>query len=66
MTTAPSDKPWKTDAAKKTRRAVHRKLAATQDADALPINRYELVSQYSAPKDGKMFIRDPKSPRLRK
>jgi len=66
VTTAKTDKPWKKQAAKIFRRATKQKLAVTQDGDALPIHRYELVSQYSTAKDGKKRLTDPKSPRLRK
>ena len=66
VTTAKTDKPWKKQAAKIFRRAANQKLASTQDGDALPINRNELVNQDSAPKDGKLRLADPKSPRLRK
>jgi hypothetical protein len=66
VTTSPSDKSWKNEVARKVRRATRQKLAATGDADALPVERYELVNPYSAPKDGKVWLADPKSPRLRK
>jgi hypothetical protein len=65
ITTSPSDQPWKKVAARKVRRSTRQKLAATGAADALPGER-ELVNPYSAPKDGKVWVGDPKSPRLRK
>jgi hypothetical protein len=66
ITTSPSDQPWKKEVARKVRRATRQQLGATGDADALPVERYELVNPHSAPKDGKAWLADPKSPRLRK
>jgi hypothetical protein len=66
VTTSPSDQPWKKQAARKVRRTARQKLAATGDADALSVAPYELVNPYSAPKDGKVWLADPKSRRLRK
>jgi hypothetical protein len=66
ITTSPSDQPWKKEAARKVRRSTRQKLAATGDADALPVEPYALVNPHSAPKDGKAWVGDMKSPRLRK
>jgi hypothetical protein len=66
ITTSTSDKPWKKEAARKVRRAARQQLAATGDADALPVEPCELVNPHSAPKDGNVWLADPKSPRLRK
>jgi hypothetical protein len=66
VTTSPSDQPWKKEAARKLRRTVRQKLAATGDADVLPVAPYELVNPHSALKDGKVWLPDPKSRRLRK
>jgi hypothetical protein len=66
ISTSASDRAWKNEAARKVRRATRQRLAATKDADALPVKPYELVNPFAAPKDGKTRLTDPKSPRLRK
>jgi hypothetical protein len=65
-TTAPSDKPWKAQSARKTRRAVNQTLVQTLDGDALPSKRFAITNPWDAPKDGKQRLDDPKSPFLRK
>lgn len=65
-TTAESDKAWKAEAARKTRRAVHQTLGETLDGDALPAKRYALTTPWDAAKDGKQRVTDPTSPLLRK
>jgi hypothetical protein len=65
-TTAASDKAWKAQSARKTRRAVHQTLGETLDGDALPEKRHALTDPWDAPKDGRQRLADPASPLLRK
>ncbi len=65
-TTAESDKAWKAQSARKTRRAVRQTLGETLDGDALPAKRYAITDPWDAPKDGKQMLADLGSPLLRK
>jgi hypothetical protein len=56
-TTAPSDKPWKAQSARKTRRAVNQTLGQTLDGDLLPSKRFAITDPWDAPKDGKATVR---------
>lgn len=65
-TTADSDKPWKQQAARRARRAVHQTLSETLDGDALPAKRFAITNPWDAPKDGKQRLSDPAAKDLRK
>lgn len=66
-TTAPSDKPWKQQNARRVRRSVHQILAQTADGDAVPTSRYAKGSAaWDGLKDGKQRIANPTSKCLRK
>ena len=56
MTTAESDKAWKQAASRKLRRTVRQRLLATDDGEAIPTMRYELVNPASSDKDGKQWL----------
>ena len=66
-TTAPSDKPWKQQHARRVRRAAHQTLGQTADGDAVPASRYAFGSAaWDGIKDGKQRVVDPASKWLRK
>lgn len=66
-TTAPSDKPWKQQNARRVRRAVHQALGQTADGDAVPVSRYAMGhAGWDGIKDGKQRVDDPGSKWLRK
>lgn len=66
-TTAPSDKPWKQQHARRLRRYVRQVLTQTGDSDAVPTSRYAKgAAAYDGIKDGKQRISDPASKWLRK
>ena len=56
FSTAPSDHPWKQDAARALRRRVRQTLATTLDGDRCPRKGREVVNPYTSPKDGKGWI----------
>ncbi|MDQ2892143.1 MAG: hypothetical protein M3R64_03505 [Pseudomonadota bacterium] len=70
-TTAPSDKPWKQQHARRVRRATHQALGQTLgqtgDGDAVSASRYAFGSAaWDGIKDGKQRVVDPASRWLRK
>ncbi|MEG3088494.1 hypothetical protein [Sphingomonas sp. PB4P5] len=66
-TTAPSDKPWKQQHARRVRRATHQMLDQTMDGDAIPSSRYAFGSaDWDGIKDGKQRVDDLASKELRK
>lgn len=66
-TTAPSNKEWKQQDARKLRHAVHQLLDQTTNGDALPVSRYAKGhADWDAPKDGKQRLISSASPLMRK
>lgn len=66
-TTAPSDKPWKQQHARRVRRAAHQTLGQTTDGDSVPSNRYAFGSaDRDGIKDGKQRVAEPTSKWMRK
>lgn len=63
-TTAVTDKPWKAQSARRTRRQVRQTLGETLDGDALPEQR-AITTAWDGLKDGKQRI-DPNSRWMRK
>ena len=66
VTTADSDKQWKTMASRKLRRRAKQSLTSTQEGDQLAGKRWEVVDPYSSEKDGKVFLKNTDRKSLRK
>ena len=64
--TAQSDHPWKKTSARKLRRSVKQRLAATLDGDRFAGKRWDLVDPWSSEKDGKHFWTNPPARFMRK
>ena len=63
-TTAKTDKPWKQQSARQTRRAAHQVLGQTLDGDAVPDRR--MLGDAWGLKDGKQRMAAPSAKDLRK
>ena len=65
-TTAQSDHLWKKASARKLRRSVKQRLAATLDGDRFAGKRWDIVNPWSSEKDGKHFWTNPPARFMRK
>ena len=66
ITSAESDHCWKKMAARKLRRSVKQRLAATLDGDRFAGKRWDIVNPWSSEKDGKHFWINPPARFMRK
>jgi hypothetical protein len=65
LTTAKSDKPYKTAEHQRERHAVHQRLTKTADDTDRRLHPRPYGDPWNGPKDGKQFV-DPKSKWMRK